>query len=217
MLLVCKHKRHIAIDARSGVPPRARLKTVVDAHGKDITASATIHIRCYIVLERIVAIGIFAHHATVYPHLTFHIHSVEAHKHTLVVERIGKDERLAVPPGATGHEPALRTARIAPVVGAFYTPVVGHIDSTPGTVVEIRGSIADIIFQPEPPVGIKWQHSLCRQTIARRYKNKYQNNRAKYTSCHIFLTISNPDFNINFKVSCDVARSYSFSDSGNSS
>ena len=152
---------HVAVNSGTGIPARSGLQRIIDPYGQHILSVAADE-RRDVVLERIVPVGIFAHHTAVDPDLAFHVHAVEADEHPLPLGACRRIEVQAVPSRAAGHEAALRTARIPFVVRSFHAPVVRQIQQAPSAVVERRIAPGTVAQREAPAfVDIDYLAGLC--------------------------------------------------------
>ena len=155
---------HIAIDARTGIPPAVFLLRIVYAHHNLILAHA--HERCCINPERRVAIGPTTSQMAVHIDLGIHVDALEIEAHAATAVFLSERQLLAIPAAPRGQIAAIVARRSLAVETLMRTPVVGQ--RHPLTASEVA------VVQAELPVGVQQlatlghTRGLCLQRKPRR-------------------------------------------------
>ena len=144
MHLGCAHQPHVAVDARSGVPSRVELLSVIHAHGHGVALFP--ETGRHVVEERGEAARALAQQLSVDVHLGVVIHAFEVD----VVASSGRQFAVGDAQSVPGHAAAqiALTRAFVGRHGQLHAPVVWQVHPAPLLVVEVSlphlGPLADV-------------------------------------------------------------------------
>ncbi len=139
----------MAIDAAARVPAAAG-QLVVDLDREHVRR-ANLGVRGEVAFERGIAVGTGAYLRAVHVHGAVHVHAIELDHDPLSRGRSREVEGLSVPAQATVEVPAFIGSRRALVEWQRDAPIMGHVQGSPGRIVEGRVLRAADVAEMELP------------------------------------------------------------------
>jgi hypothetical protein len=173
---VGRDEADVPVDAGAGVPARGGLPRVVGADGDDVRL-AEVQMFGQLVAEADVTVGPFAKMMPVDPHVAVRHHAVELDEDAALRVLCGEVEVLAVPADARGQVAAVLARGVLLVERPLDAPVVRHVETAPGRVVELGPLGARPVALEEAPVGVEVHRDARRARPALRERGRRERER----------------------------------------